>query len=381
MGEYDQYSEHFPRSMRVHVGIPVQGGSVFQDWAIIDAVTEDLVELQLSRDVLPADVRLTIGTILDIRGGKDDNAYSCRAIIVTEDSYRKILLRFIGEIVSDELREYYRIDAFLPIKYTITGTTSEYALKQDWQARRQARADAERERREQTKTPWQRLMLPPEEKPAPETLEAAQPSLADIELPVEDDETPDGTSDHSWDDVIPLAANISGGGLRILSHHPFKVDDLIVLEIYVPTEPEPKIVDAVGKVVLCTQNIAASRQMQRDSYNTGIEFLFIDERDRDTIVSYISNVQLKRIRQLREQYLGRRDSAEQHELSDAERMRLKIVQIVVSAIVLGFLAWSVIYFSRYSQNRPQSEIERIFDQGFMEYLKKIGRGTPAPSQD
>ncbi len=379
MGEYDQYIEHYPRGMKVHVGIPVPGESVFQDWAIIAGVDEDLVELQLSRDVLPAGVRLTIGTILDIRGGKDENAYSCRGIIVSEGVQRTILLRFIGEIVSDELREYYRIDAFLPIKYYLAGTTSEYVLKQDWQAKRQARAEAERERREQEKKPWQRLMLPQEGRPHGETQEVDEEPFADVLA--EEDALPDDTGDHSWDDVIPLAANISGGGLRILLHHEVKVDALIMLEIFVPTEPQPKIVDAVGKVVLCAQNYAATKQTQRDSYNTGIEFLCIDERDRDTIVSYIANVQLKRIRQLREQYLGRRETAEEEALSDAERLRLKIVQLLVSAIVLGFLVWSVIYFNRYSENRPQSEIERIFDQGFMKYLKKIGKGSPTNTQD
>lgn len=374
MGDYDHYSERFPVGMKVNVGIPVPGGSVFRDWAIINFIEEDLVELQLSRDVLPAGVRLLVGTILDIRGGKEDNAYSCRGIIVTEGAKRMVLLRFIGEIVTDELREYYRIDAFLPIKYLITPHASEYALKIDWQAKREARAEAERERRitEEEKKPWQRLLLPPKEQSDEEqqTAETLPDEEADADIEEEEEED---TSDHSWDDVIPLAANISGGGMRILLHHPLAVDDLITLEIFVPTEPQPRIVDAVGKVVQCAQNFAATRQLQRDSYNTNIEFLFIDERDRDCIVSYISNVQLKRIRQLREQYLGRGIANEEHELTDAERLKLKIFRGILSLIVIMLLTGIAMYFGSYSEKRPKNEMELLFEKGFMEYFKKIGR--------
>ncbi len=377
MGDYDKYIEHFPAGMKVNVGIPVPGGSIFHDWAIILAIDEDLLELQLSRDVLPAGVRLLVGTILDIRGGKDDNAYCCRGIIVTEGDRREVLLRLIGEIVSDELREFYRIDAFLPIKYFITHRTSEYALKLDWQAKREARAKLERERRENEVKPWQRLMLPQQENFPDEEFDATEETSEELD---EGFTEADDSRDHSWDDVIPLAANISGGGIRILLHHQFKAGDLIILEIYVPTEPQPRIVDAVGTVVSSLQNHAASKQMQRDSYNTNIEFLFIDERDRDTIVSHIANVQLKRIRQLREHYLGRGLNTEDHELTDTERLRLKILQIILAIIVCLLLGGLSIYFKHYVENRPKGDIELIFEKGFMEYLKKSGRQPGAPPQ-
>lgn len=376
MGEYDHYSEHFPPGMKVNVGIPVPGGSVFHDWARINDIDEDLLELQLSRDILPDGVLLSIGTILDIRGGKDDNGYSCRGIIVTEGGQREILLRLIGEIVSDELREFYRIDAFLPIKYLVATHTSEHKLKQDWIAKRELRATLERERKQHEKKPWQRLMLPEHDAQLnQEEQQVAALHLDEMEMET-DEELEDRAGDTSWDDVIPLAANISGGGLRILLHHEVKVDDLVVLEIYVPTEPQHRIIDAVGRIVLCTTNYAASKQLQRESFNTNIEFLFIDERDRDCIVKYISNVQLKRIRQLREQYLGRNINSDRLELTDAERLQAKIFRILLALVVMILLSGLVIYFKNYVENRPKGEIELIFEKGFFEYLRKTGRQPP-----
>lgn len=379
MGEYDHYSRHFPAGMKVNVGIPVPGGSAFHDWAIISDIDEDLLELQLSRDVLPDGVLLSIGTILDIRGGKDNNGYSCRGIIVTEGWQREILLRLIGEIVSDELREFYRIDAFLPIKYFISAHTSENSLRQDWIAKREARALAELEHRQNQTKPWQRLMLPQHEERLPqEELEMPSSFLDETDLELEQ-EPDDAATDHSWDDVIPLAANISGGGLRILLHHQFQVDDLVVLEIFVPTEPHPRIVDAVGRVVQCTQNHAATKQLQRASFNTSMEFLFIDERDQDCIVKHISNVQLKRIRQLREQYLGRDAKSDQYELSAAELRRATIVRALLALFVITVLSGLVVYFKHYVENRPKGEIELIFEKGFFEYLRKTGRQPPPPA--
>ncbi len=371
MSEYDKYSEKFPAGLKVNVGIPVPGGNIFHDWAVIHNISEDLVELQLSRDILPAGVRLSIGAILDIRAGKEDAAYSCRAIIVAEGYQRSVLLRLIGEIVSDELREFYRIDAFLPIRYFVSRETSEAKLKQFCIEKKQARIDEEHERKEKESTPWKRLMMPGEDEiPEEELAEESQGEDSGEgleEKPLED------TEDHRWDDVVPLAANISGGGVRMLIHHRFQLDDLVPLEIFLPLEPHGRVVDAVGKVVFANENFAAEKTMHKPAFNTGIQFTYIDERDQDAIVSYISNVQLKRIRLLREKYLGRGLNKEPEPLSESEKNRMILIRIAQGVLLAAMLTGLTVYFINYSENRPKNEIEVIFEKGFMDYLKKIGR--------
>ena len=374
MSSYDKYLDHFPAGMKVRVGIPVPGGQVFTDWAIIHDIDEDLIELQLSRDSLPAGVRLLLGTILDLRGGKDDNGYSCRAIIVSEGYQRTILLRLIGEIVSDELREYYRIDAFLPLKYYLADGSSEVQLKKAWIAKREARHTEELERKQHQNRPWQRMVIANEEELPEETL-AQQEDDTDSGEGIDD--YADSLHDHSWDDVIPLAANISGGGIKLLMHHKFAIDELMPLEIYLPSEPTPRVIDAVGKVVFAAENLSAAKQLHQNSYNTGIQFLYIDERDRDAIVSYISNVQLKRIRALRDKYLLRSlDREATHPLSKTPPINL-LRQAILTLLVTILIVMIALYFKNYSQNRPKNEIELIFEKGFKEYLKKIGR-EPSP---
>jgi hypothetical protein len=378
MSDFDQYLEHFPVGLKVNVGIPVPGGDTFHDWAIIHSIDEDLVSLQLSRDTLPAGVRLSVGTILDIRAGNEVSGYSCRAIIVTEGFRREVLLRLIGEIVSSELREFYRIDAFLPIKYFISSEQSEVKLKAAWKEKREARITAEKERKQQEKKPWERLRQAPDTEELPSE-EVGEEGLWDdtgegLDQP---DQAINDTSDHSWDDVIPLAANISGGGIRMLLHHKFENNTLVPIEIYLPCEPEPRVIDAVCVVAFTNENYAAGKQSSRTSYNTGLKFKFIEERDRDAIVSYISNVQLKRIRQMREHYLFRSGpEAPQPDVTPEERLKRLIKTILTISIVIIILISMAVYFKNYAENRPKNEIELIFEKGFGEYLKKIGKTPP-----
>jgi hypothetical protein len=375
MSDFDLYLKHFPPGLKVNVGIPVPGGDTFHDWALIHSIDEDLLSLQLSRDSLPIGVKLHVGTIFDIRAGTDVSGYSCRAIIVAEGYHREVLLRLIGEIVSSELRDFYRIDAFLPIKYFISNEQSEVKLKVAWKEKRETRQAAEKERKQQERKPWERLLQPPPHEEFP-TEEFSEEELWEDtgEDPELTDTNEDDGKDYSWDDVTPLAANISGGGVRMLLHHKFTEDSLVPLEIYLPCEPEPRVIDVVGIVAFANENQAAGKQLNRLSYNTGLKFKFIDERDRDAIVSYISNVQLKRIRLMREQYLFRTGpESAQAPVAPEERMKLllKTALIITAAIITLFVL--IIYFKDYTQNRPKNDIELIFEKGFGEYLRKVGR--------
>jgi len=185
-----------------------------------------ILSLQLSRDVLPVDVSLRYGQILELRGGSEENGYCCRAIVVSEGDANELLLRLIGEIVSDELREFYRIDAFLPIKYFVSGEQKIDRLRKQWEERRTRREQLEIEHKDQR---WTREVLSADDKlpddPTHDLLETE-----DTELPPDRSTDEKGVHD-SWDTIIPLAANISGGGLRIITHQGFEAGEYALLEI------------------------------------------------------------------------------------------------------------------------------------------------------
>lgn len=351
MTDLEQYSSNFAIGMKVGVGIPLTNAEVFNDWAIIHEIDEDLVTLQLSRDQLPTRVTLHVGQILELQAGKEGNHYSCRAIIVSEGYAKRLLLRLIGEIVSDELREFYRIDAFLPIKYYLSQEQNPELLRKQWGHRRETRFALEIARRQRR---WDSEFVEGEGELPPEKRQ----------------EEPEDELDGSWETIIPLAANISGGGLRITTHQNFEHGEFVLLEILVP-EPR-RIVDAVVRVVFANRNHAAGDD--HEYFNTGLQFVFIDERDRDSIVNHISNVQLKRNRQLREKF--RLVSDLDSEEDDAARALERPVtaelwkKLLMWAALIVTIVLLVNYFGNYVVERPKNEIGEIFENALKKYIEK-----------
>lgn len=357
MSDLEQYAKYYTVGMKVGVGIPVQNADVFRDWAIIHKIDEDLVSLQLSRDQLPVNVNLHVGQILELRGGHEGSGYSCRAIIVIEGDAREMLLRLIGEIVSDELREFYRIDAFLPVKYYIPYEQDTELLKREWEDRlvqRQVQELASKQKRWDSSFVGESATLPDERH---------------RDTPDDDD-----LHDETWDTIIPLAANISGGGIRIITHQGLEDGDYALLEILIPNPH--RIVDAVVRVVLVNRNYAAGSDYEY--YNTAMQFVFIDERDRDAIINYISNVQLKRNRQLREKYLFRItvDDAEE-EIDKSPSIGINWALIAKRCVSIFLFAITVLlilaYFRSYVTYHPKNEIEETFEGGIRRYLEKFNK--------
>lgn len=355
MSDMDHYASFFSAGMRVGVGIPLPNSETFLDWAVIHKVDEDLVSLQLSRDQLPTGVNLHEGQIVDLRGGKDDAAYSCRAIIVVEGREGWVQLRLIGEIVTDELREYYRIDAFLPIKYYISREQDPEVLKKEWQSRRIQRINAEQLRKQQR---WGNPFAAASGDLPPEPHQEMHPDEHDEQ-------------DASWDTIIPLAASISGGGIRIISHQFIEEGRYVPLEIMVPLPR--RIVEVVGQVVFVKRRLVATGD--RESYNVALKFVFIDERDRDAIVNHIVNVQLIRIRQLRENFSLRDNlnSPDTGALPLPLNWKYLLKNIGYGAVCILILAMLFYYYLGYATDHQKSELEQTFETGIRNLLKKQGR--------
>ena len=363
MSDIDHYSHFFPVGKKVGVGIPLPDAGVFKDWAVILEIDEDLVSLQLSRDVLPVDVSLHYGQILELRGGSEGNAFCCRAIVVSEGDARELLLRLIGEVVSDELREFYRIDAFLPIKYFVSYEQHIDLLRKQWEERRSRRQLLDIDRSDHR---WSGGLLPADSGLPHERLHVPLERECDEKAPDQirtGEEAPD-----SWDTIIPLAANISGGGLRINTHQEFGDGEYTLLEIFVPT-PQ-RVIDVIGRVVFANRNHPSGSD--REYFNTGVQFVYIDERDRDAIVTYISTIQLKRIRQLRERYLYREEKNDNdYDTSERVGIRRTAARLILFLLFVLMLVLLASYSWYYVHVRPKAELERIFEEGIKKYDEKL----------
>jgi hypothetical protein len=349
MSDLEQYAQYFPVGSKVGVGIPLSNSKEFSDWAVIHNVDEDLMSLQLSRDVLPAGVTLEYGQILEVRGGSKGNSYCCRAIIVSEGEEGVLFLRLIGEIVSDELREFYRIDAFLPIRYYISGEQNIDRLREQWEERRLIR---QRSKINRNDSGWDGGASLHDVSTLPREMIHDADASGAVRLLMQGDEAP-----ASWDDIIPLAANISGGGMRLITHQGFASGEYVLLELLVPFPR--RLVDVVARIAFANRKLVAGDD--REYFSTGLQFKYIDEPDRDAIVNYISTIQQKRILQMRESYLFR-GSPLGGEKSPAAQESGGLRVAVLLVILLLLIVAAVDYFWKYSQEHPKGEIEKIFEK-------------------
>ncbi|WP_168206083.1 PilZ-like domain-containing protein [Geobacter sp. FeAm09] len=375
MNAAGQYPSRYVVGMKVEVGIPLPNARVFRDWAIVNEMDEDLVSLQLSRDMLPEGVSLRVGQLLTIRSESDGQACSCRAFIVSKGYEQDLLLRLTGEIVSDELREFYRIDAFLPIKFHPLHDQDPATVKKQWEERQKERREEERVR-ELRRWEARRERVRAEERARERLLDdAVFDGAAGPFVPFERREEPEDNAYYeSWGSVTSVAINISAGGLKVLTDREFTPDELLLLEIFVPSSRS--IVDIVARVVFSNRNAVVGGE--RNCCNTGMQFVFIDERTRFAINRHVSGVQIQRIRQFKGfadveplnvdtripdkhyAYTGGVDAGDAPERTTRRKMMQHCALGLLLLAIAGLL-W--LYFSGYAAGHPKNQIQDLFENG------------------
>ena len=380
-----QHAYHYAIGMKVEVGIPMINNQVFRDWAIINEVDDDLVSLQLSRDTLPEGITLRVGQMLNLCSEHDFQIYNCRAYIVSKGYEQELLLRLTGEIVANELREFYRIDAFLPIKFHVLPEIDPELAKKIWNERRSRRRgelrameaerlEAKRKRIRAEELAWEQRRH-----------DVLLPGQAPGYIRVNCEEEGITQYDESWEAITSVAVNVSAGGMRIATDREFRDNDLLLLEIYVPSARS--IVDIVARVIFSRRN--DDKTKYDHDVSTGLQFLFIEEAARSAINGHSSAIQLKRIRQFKgfanvepltasSPALPNRHYAYVENVTDTEpeadpaRHRRRFAGQVLLGLLLTFVLWIFYtYFSDYAVHHPKHAIQELFERG----IRRFGGGN------
>lgn len=322
-----EYSSFFASGQRISLSLQVQGRDPFQEWAEILSLDTDLLDVRLSRDILPVGTLTAPGSTVEIRTGSRGNGYRCRGIVISKGSVTHLSLRLTGEVILDELREYFRIDVYLPLRLSVPENSEENKVKEEWLRRRAANI----------------------------ALNRVDFSFIDMA------EQEEGQMPPASPLPPPQAANISGGGVRVTTAERLRDDDLVFLEIYLPLNP-PLIIDVVGQVIATTEQHESGRQ----AYSTALRYFHIDERDRDRIVEYITVEQLAQLRSYRRElpFLPDQDGRGHK----ARRMMLIIVGLSLACLgIIWFYGW----LSSYATYHPKSEIHRLFEEGLRRHMEKF----------
>lgn len=320
-----EYAGFFAIGGRVRVGIPVAQGKNFQEWGIVSSLKSDLLELELSRDSLPQAALLKLGATLNLRPAGQEGR-CCRGVLVREGQRGALALRLVDGVVAFEQREFYRQDVYVPVDYRIPPVQNVADIRERWRLEL-----VDREFAAQVPEPGE----------DPEIAHAREEIRSRLERRAA---------------VTPVAANLSGGGMRIVIPERLEPGQLVEVTIYLP---HPKrAVELVAEVVE-PRNCPSS-----GGFNTALRFRFIEEADRDRIVGFISAEQLAQLARL-----GLGKPSEDFAARGGEGpLRLRIaVGILVLALLVGYLSHSIV---EKRERGEKHEIQRLFEAGIAKYLKQ-----------
>jgi hypothetical protein len=265
---YSAYREYLRQGMRVEIGIPLSGGGVFRDWAIIGAGSGDDLQVQISRDVLPANVRVDVGFILDVSVWIKKEVYTCSGIVTAREGGRVLRIQLFGAFTLRERRQFFRMDLNLKVRWALVTCENRRDVELDWEHRK----DLEHMKFQG----YDQVVI------------AAQQARYRP------------ASELDWQETRWSEINLGGGGVLVRLPEPFAPERLLCLALHLPLNP-PRQVHAVAEVV----HVMPPRTHKDGNvyFPTGVRFVFLDERDRDLVFRHISVTQiayLRRIAELRE---------------------------------------------------------------------------------
>lgn len=312
-----KYADYFSTGMRVEVELPLPEGKVFRDDADIVDFHQDLLELRLSRNILPEAAILEVGAVLHLRAGKKGKGYRCRAILLRCDSLPRLLMRLTGEILSFNEREFFRIDVFIPLTYRLNSDIGREDIGEDG-PKSLFRGDQGEGKKAETDT-------------APE-------------LP------------------LPVAANLSGAGVRINIPDRFQIDDTLDLTLYFPSGDE-RTMTLAAQVVYVMQ--LGRPEDPHPLFATALRFVSIGEQDREILLKFIHKVQLEQLRRLREQ--SGQVSPPEAEQFDSRKRVLRLLFAVSFILVLACM---VLALTNYYGNRQKGEIEKTFEDQIRKFIER-----------
>ena len=356
MSDFDQYAKFFPVGMKVGVGIPMQNNELFRDWAIIVKLEKDLVDVQLSRDSLPAGVDMATGKVLELRFEQDGKGYRCSGVYVSSSGGGIVNLHLTGNVNTNELREFYRIETFIPVIVEATKEQNLDKVLTEWRNRKDKRAADELERKEEIR-----------QKRRSRIIETAETNLTQGGGGQEHKEakTSENDIEHidpKWDAIMASSTNLSGGGFKYITADSFDIGQIVYVEIFLPTAP-PRIMDCVARVAFKNRNYFVGTD--QEYWNAALQFMFIDESDRDALVNIISNLELLRLRMLRLPPIFK---------DTRTRKNFGLLQTIIATLIfLALVAALFFYFKHYMSGHSKNEIGETFEGGIRTYKEKHKR--------
>jgi hypothetical protein len=324
---YEEYRNHLHVDARIEIGIPLAGGGIFRDWATVRESAGDEILAQISRDVLPADVRIDEGAIVDVSIWIKKDVYTCSGIVTEKVGEGVLRIRIFGSFTLRERRQFFRSYLPLKLRYAVLEQSNLDDVRCDWERRK----DLEQMRFQG----YDDFVI------------AGHKARYTPNLPLE------------WHDLPGSEVNLGGGGICLMLPQAVHPEELVALELYLPVTP-PRQVQAIGKVIHASPRTTKGSE----SWRAGLQFLFLDERDRDLIFRHISVTQVAYLRKMA--HSRGPDLLEPAPVAEQTR-RGRLIRQVIWSLVASLVACYLVWFLVQYQKDTPNEIGQTYEKALRQY--------------
>lgn len=257
MAKPESYETHFKVEQQLKIAIRLSDSKYLYDNGVVREVHGNLLTIELFDEQTAKASTLNEGAQVVVSGWSSWALCRCDAKLEKKDGEKKeLILKLQGKVDEQQRREFFRLDVFVPILYTVPEVQNLSDIDAQWQARL---------------------------------------SMSQQVFPVMAS-TKDGFKVVNWrghGDVPPQRVNLSGGGIRLKTSESFESGRMVNIDIFLPVVP-PRVISVVAEALRSSEIMLTYEKGAH--FTTAFRFHRLDEKDRETIISYLFGEQRQLLR-------------------------------------------------------------------------------------
>jgi hypothetical protein len=255
------YEKYFAAGQQAKIVVKLGKERFLDRNAEITSVDREHVVLEILGDGLPEkEMAKEAGARVAFSAASGWGLFRCNAFIERVITSKELYIRLDGDVIEQQRREYFRLDVDVPLLYTVPEDQHSVSVTATWNEKRMKYLS-----REPVMSPYG-----------------------------------NGYKVIKWlggDDLLPQSINLSGGGLRIKTKEYIGPVTMVLVDIFLPLAPT-RIIAAVAEAVRCKE--IQLNWEKGTSFNTAFKFVKIDEKDRETIITYVFGEQRNQLQAMRQ---------------------------------------------------------------------------------
>ena len=258
MAKTEDFETHFKVEQQLKIAIRLSDSKYLYDNGVVRDLQADLLTIELFDEQTVKSGSFKEGAQVVVSGWSSWALCRCDAKLEKKDVGKKeVVLKLLGAVEEQQRREFFRLDVIVPVLYTVPKVQNLTEIDTEWQARL---------------------------------------SMSQQVFPVMAS-SKEGFKVVNWrgqGDVQPQRINISGGGMRIKTSDAYESGRLVNVDIFLPVVP-PRVISVVAESLRSSEIMLTYEKGAH--YTTAFRFHRIDEKDRETIISYLFGEQRRLLRE------------------------------------------------------------------------------------